>query len=63
MDDLEKMFGFKHTLNNFNHNEAAGVQSRPLGRLIQVQGVNNLPEIFPYLSKRVQQSLDEQVAL
>lgn len=57
------MFGFKHTLNNFNHNEIAGVKSRLLGRLIQVQGVNNLPKIFPYLNKRVQQSLDEQVAL
>jgi len=57
------MFGFKHTLNGFNHNEVAGVKSRLLGRLIQVQGLGNLPKIFPYLNKRVQRSLDEQVAL
>lgn len=57
------MFGFKYTLNNFNHNEVAQVKSRLLGRLIQVQGVNHLPKIFPYLVKRVEQSLDEQVAL
>ncbi|KAF2652995.1 cytochrome P450 [Lophiostoma macrostomum CBS 122681] len=56
------MFGFKHTLNNFNHNEVALVKSRLLGRLIQVQGVNHLPKIFPYLVKRVEQSLVEQVA-
>ncbi|EAT76903.1 hypothetical protein SNOG_15808 [Parastagonospora nodorum SN15] len=57
------MFGFKHTLNGFNHNEVAGVKSRLMGRLIQVQGVSNLPKIFPYLNKRLQQSLDEQIAL
>jgi hypothetical protein len=57
------MFGFKHTLNNFNHNEIAQVKSPLLGRLIQVQGVNHLPKIFPYLAKRAGQSLDEQVAL
>jgi hypothetical protein len=57
------MFGFKHTLKNFNHNEVAQVKSRLLGRLIQVQGVNHLPKVFPYLVKRVEQSLDEQVGL
>lgn len=57
------MFGFKHTLNNFNHNEVTQIKSRLLGRLIQVQGVNNLSKIFPYLVKRAEQSLNEQVAL
>ncbi|KAF2825057.1 cytochrome P450 [Ophiobolus disseminans] len=57
------MFGFKHTLNNFNHDEVAQVKSRLLGRLLQIQGVNNLPKIFPYLVKRVEQSLAEQTAL
>ena len=56
------MFGFKHTLNNFNHNEVTQVKSRLLGRLLQVQGVNHLPKVFPYLTKRAAQSLDEQIA-
>jgi hypothetical protein len=56
------MFGFKHILNNFNHNEIAQVKSRLLGRLLQVQGVNNLPKMYSYLSKRAAQSLDEQIA-
>jgi hypothetical protein len=57
------MFGFKHTMNNFNHDEVVKVKSRMLGRLIQVQGVNHLPKIFPYLLKRAEQSLEEQLAL
>ncbi|KAF2994245.1 hypothetical protein E8E13_000926 [Curvularia kusanoi] len=56
------MFGFKYTLNKFDHNEIAQVKSRLLGRLLQVQGVNHLPKMFPYLSKRANQSLLEQVA-
>jgi hypothetical protein len=56
------MFGFKHTLNNFNHNEVSLVKSRLMGRLLQVQGINHLPKIFPYLVKRMEQSLIEQVA-
>ncbi|PVH92176.1 cytochrome P450 [Periconia macrospinosa] len=57
------MFGFKHTMNNFNHNEVAKAKSRLLGRLIQVQGVNHLPKIFPCLVKRAEQSLEEQLTL
>jgi hypothetical protein len=57
------MFGFKHTMGTgYNHHEVAQVKSRLMGRLIQVQGQNNLPKLFPFLAKRVEQSLKEQVA-
>ncbi|CAI6285304.1 unnamed protein product [Periconia digitata] len=57
------MFGFKHTLNNFNHDEVVKAKSRLLGRLIQVQGTSNLPKLFPYLVKRARKSLGEQLTL
>lgn len=57
------MFGFKHTLNNFDHNEVTIQKSRLLGRLIQVNGVNNLPKLFLYLITRVRESMDELLVL
>jgi hypothetical protein len=58
------MFGFKHTMgSNYDHHEVTQIKSRLMGRLIQVQGQNNLPKLFPFLVKRVKQSLNEQVAL
>ncbi|KAF2867713.1 cytochrome P450 [Massariosphaeria phaeospora] len=57
------MFGFKHTLNNFDHNEVTAQKSRLFGRLIQVNGVANLPKMFPFLAKRVNESLDQQIKL
>lgn len=57
------MFGFKHTLNNFDHNEVTLQKSRLFGRLIQVNGVNNLPKLFPYLDKRVHESIGEMLKL
>lgn len=57
------MFGFKHTLNNFNHNEVTLQKSRLFGRLIQVNGVSNLPKIYPYLANRVDESIAEMVNL
>lgn len=53
------MFGFKHTLNNFNHNELNSQKSRLFSRLIQVNGVQNLPKLFPHVEKRVAESLNE----
>jgi hypothetical protein len=56
-----QLFGFKHTLNDFSHEEMSIQKSRLSGRLLQVNGIANLPRIFPFLAKRVNASLETQV--
>ncbi|OAG09463.1 cytochrome P450, partial [Paraphaeosphaeria sporulosa] len=56
------MFGFKHTLGNFDHNELNSQKSRFFSRLIHIKGSQNLPHLFPHVEKRVIESLDELLA-
>ncbi|KAL5392300.1 hypothetical protein DPSP01_000814 [Paraphaeosphaeria sporulosa] len=56
------MFGFKHTLGNFDHNELNSQKSRLFSRLIHIKGSQNLPHLFPHVEKRVIESLDELLA-
>ncbi|KAF2267498.1 cytochrome P450 [Lojkania enalia] len=55
------MFGFKHTLNGYDHHEVNTAKSRLFGRLLQVQGTANLPKVFPFLTKRLNESLGVQL--
>ena len=55
------MFGFKHTLNKFNHNEAKLIRSRLYGRLLHVQGPEILAGLYPYIQKKLTSSLEEEL--
>jgi hypothetical protein len=53
------MFGFKYTLHGFNHDIVTNHYARLLGRMLQVNGVANLPKLFPYMTKLAGESVQE----
>lgn len=55
------MFGFKHSLNGLNHNDLKILRSRLFGRVLQVQGRKSLPQIYPYVQKKLISSLSEEL--
>ena len=56
------MFGFKYTLHGFNHDQVTLHYARLLGRLLQVNGVANLPRLFPYMIRKAGTSVDDHFA-
>lgn len=52
------MFGFKHTLNKFDHNEVNFIKSRLFGRVLNVNGPNQIVRLYPVLQKRLLSFLD-----
>lgn len=57
------MFGFKHTLNGLNHNIQVVARTRLNHRLLVVNGQGNLPTLYPFLRRRLVQTLDALLPL
>lgn len=55
------MFGFKHNLNNLDHNESKLIRSRLYGRVLQVNGPSQLYGLYPALQKVLKRSLGEEL--
>ncbi|KAH8696089.1 cytochrome P450 [Talaromyces proteolyticus] len=55
------MFGFKLTMNGITHNEVNVLRTRLYSRLLQNRGPSNLAALYPYLQKRLETVLDQQL--
>jgi hypothetical protein len=55
------MFGFKHTMNNLDHNDHKVARSRLYGRLLQVKGSAHLAALYPALAARVASSFEAEL--
>ncbi|KAH8700861.1 putative cytochrome P450 [Talaromyces proteolyticus] len=55
------MFGFKHTMNKFDHNELNIIKSRLFGRVLNVNGPSQLVRLYPVLQKRLLSFLDGEL--
>jgi hypothetical protein len=55
------MFGFKHILNKFDHNEVNIIRSRLFGKVLNVNGPNRIVRLHPVLQKRLQSFRDGEL--
>ena len=55
------MFGFKHTMNGFDHHEQKVARTRLFGRLLQVNGPLNLARLYPYLQQKLVTGLEAEL--
>ncbi|EED20038.1 cytochrome P450, putative [Talaromyces stipitatus ATCC 10500] len=55
------MFGFKHTMNKFNHTEVNIIKSRLFGRVLNVNGPNQVARLYPVLQKRLSSFLKDEL--
>ena len=55
------MFGFKHTMNNLDHNDHKVQRSRLYGRLLQVNGPVQLVQLYPNINARLESVLNIQL--
>lgn len=59
--DAAQIFGFKYTLHRFETGQGTNHYARLLGRTLQVNGMANLPKLFPYMTKMAADRLQEHV--
>jgi hypothetical protein len=55
------MFGFKHTLNNLDHNEINTRKSRLFSRVLQVRVPAQFRELYPCLYRHLRAFLDMEL--
>jgi hypothetical protein len=55
------MFGMKHTLNNHEGQDTAVARSRFSSRLVHINGVSNLPRLYPALHRRLEMLLEKEL--
>lgn len=58
-----QMFGFKYTMDSFNHNEQNVARSRLFGRVLQVNGPSQLAALYPYLQSRLERLFSSELEL
>lgn len=60
---FEQMFGFKHTMNKYEHNTNAYrvIRTRLFSRVLQVNGPNHLSALYPCLLAQLDSSLTKEL--
>jgi hypothetical protein len=55
------MFGFKLTMDGFDHNQIKTQRHRLFGRVLQVNGPRALDKLYPYIVKELRMALPKEL--